>query len=626
MPSAIELNTLLRQRYLIKQLLGQGGFGRTYLALDQERFNELCVLKEFTVSYQDEILVKKAKALFQREASILHQVQHPQIPRFWAAFEWEQRLFLVQDYIQGQTYRHLLQARRDCGASFHEAEVLHLLHHLLPVLSYLHDLNIIHRDISPENLVLRPWNDQKQLNATADYRTGLPILIDFGSVKEATSGLALVSSMTRVGKVGYAPPEQLQTGNVHPHSDLYALAATCLVLMTGREPHILLDSFTLDWHWHPYAQISPSLAAILNRMLALHPADRYPSAREVEASLQQLSKGDLPLTQLTGRTHAERGASVACPQNPVVHPEASPVNGAPARPSRLARDYPGQWVATLLPRSWGGQRESIGKLAPPRKFWRSIWPWKSPPTLVAMIGCLLMGGLGAVIWHGALPVSQQAVRMPSSPPVQPSSSPDANLGQPQSIEFRPGEIAAVMQGNLQANQMQLYTLQARKGQIMSVMLEGAGVMMNLRRANQELMDAAAHQTRSWTGQLPETETYQIQVIGSGAYWLDVTITPTGQPESALPQPVKFDQGNQTTVTGEIAPQQVQRYSVEAKRGQILKIKLLQGAISLRTVDPNGRTLGTTASVWQTKALLSGSYTVEVSAQEREDYALSFQLK
>jgi serine/threonine-protein kinase len=584
------------------------------------------VIKEFTVSYQDEILVKKAKALFQREASILHQVQHPQIPRFWAAFEWEQRLFLVQDYIQGPTYRHLLQARRACGAAFQEAEVLHLLHHLLPVLSYLHDRNIIHRDISPENLVLRPWDSQKQLDATADYRAGLPILIDFGSVKEATSGLALVSAMTRVGKVGYAPPEQLQTGNVHPHSDLYALAATCLVLMTGREPHVLLDSFTLDWNWRPYAQISPGLAAILNRMLALHPGDRYPYASDVQASLQQLYQVDLPLTQLMGRTQAERDGSVAAPPQPRVHPEASQVNIAPARANRLARDYPTQLVATLLPRSWGGGRESSRKLALPRKFWRSLRQWHWPPSLAAMLGCLLLGGIGAVIWHGALPVSQQAVRMPSSPPGEPSLPPIANLGQPQSIEFRPGEIAAVMSGNLQANQMERYTLQARKGQIMSVMLEGTGVIMNLRRANQELLDAAARQTRSWTGQIPETETYQIQVMGSGTYWLDVTITPTRQPASAGSQPVKLDQGNQTTVTGEIAPPQVQRYSVETKRGQILKLKVLQGSISVRVVDPSARTLGTTTSGWQSKELLSGRYTVEVSAQEREDYALSFQLK
>ncbi|MER3478286.1 MAG: hypothetical protein C4287_19760 [Leptolyngbya sp. ERB_1_2] len=252
MVSSITSGTLLRQRYLIKQVLGQGGFGRTYLAIDQERFNELCVIKEFAVPYQDDGLVEKAKMLFQREASTLYQIQHSQIPRFWAAFESEQRLFLVQDFVQGQTYRSLLQARREQGQAFSEAEILHLLNHLLPVLTYLHDRDIVHRDISPENIILRT-QDTRELVIPAEVipNSGLPVLIDFGAVKEAASHWPIISTITRVGKVGYAPPEQLQTGNVSPHSDLYALGATCLVLLTGREPQTLLDSQTLEWRWQP---------------------------------------------------------------------------------------------------------------------------------------------------------------------------------------------------------------------------------------------------------------------------------------------------------------------------------------------------------------------------------------
>ena len=100
MASSLPNTMLLRQRYLIHRVLGQGGFARTYFALDQERFQESCVIKEFFVSYQDESLISKAKDLFHREASILHQIQHPQIPRFWAAFEEDSRLFLVQDYVR----------------------------------------------------------------------------------------------------------------------------------------------------------------------------------------------------------------------------------------------------------------------------------------------------------------------------------------------------------------------------------------------------------------------------------------------------------------------------------------------------------------------------------------------
>ncbi|NJM45227.1 MAG: serine/threonine protein kinase [Alkalinema sp. RU_4_3] len=358
----IESDVLLRERYRIKHLLGQGGFGRTYLALDQERFDEPCVVKEFTVSYQDAMVVEKAKALFQREASILHQIQHPQIPRFWAAFEWEERLFLVQDYVPGRTYRELLKARSAMRRTFSEAEVLHLLRHLLPVLSYLHDRQIVHRDISPDNLVLQSLGvpgrsihqgaDHQGVNnqgaghqgadhqgvgagGSNDYCLGLPVLLDFGAVKEATGGLTSLSTMTRVGKVGYAPPEQLQTGTVQPHSDLYALAASCLVLLTGREPQQLLDGLTLDWCWQPYARISDRLALVLERMLALHPGDRYPSAQAVLDDLEGLEPGEsLARSQVSnwiaGRVH---NAAVAETQMPR---DALPTPSVATQPSRIS--------------------------------------------------------------------------------------------------------------------------------------------------------------------------------------------------------------------------------------------------------------------------------------------------
>src|SRR5579883_940174 len=290
--------TVLRQRYLIQQVLGQGGFGRTYLALDQERFNEPCVLKEFIVPYHDGTLIEKSKILFHREASTLYQIQHPQIPRFGAAFEDEQRLFLVQDFVDGQTYRQLLSDRKQVGQTFSEAEVLHFLNHLLPVLVYIHQQGIIHRDISPENVILQTQTATQLEPATPISKAGLPVLIDFGAVKEATSHWPLMSTPTRVGKVGYAPPEQLQTGKVYPNSDLYALAATALVLLTGREPSTLLDGRTLSWNWEPYAQVGDELAMVLRRMLAVYPGDRYQSAADVLKDLHSFAATPLESTLL----------------------------------------------------------------------------------------------------------------------------------------------------------------------------------------------------------------------------------------------------------------------------------------------------------------------------------------
>ncbi|MGC8714384.1 MAG: protein kinase domain-containing protein, partial [Leptodesmis sp.] len=297
MAPPIPLGTLLRQRYLIQQVLGQGGFGRTYLAIDQERFDERCVLKEFSVPYEDPTLIQKSQLLFQREASTLYQLQHPQIPRFWAAFEEGQRLFLVQDFVEGPTYRTLLKERKQQGAVFSEAGVLHFLIHILPVLGYIHDRGIIHRDISPDNIILK-GQGTTPAPGLLQAEAGLPVLIDFGAVKEAATHWPVNSTTTRVGKVGYAPPEQLQTGRVYPNSDLYALAATSFVLLTGQEPRSLLDSQTLEWKWQPYASISDGLAVILLRMLSVYPGDRYQSAQAVLQDMQPLIDPSQVLTEL----------------------------------------------------------------------------------------------------------------------------------------------------------------------------------------------------------------------------------------------------------------------------------------------------------------------------------------
>ncbi|HEY9845847.1 MAG TPA: serine/threonine-protein kinase, partial [Candidatus Caenarcaniphilales bacterium] len=254
MQPPIPLGTVLQNRYRLINILGQGGFARTYLAEDQGRFDERCALKEFIPSQSSAYLLEKSRELFQREAAVLYQIQHPQIPQFRATFEYNSeespRLFLVQDYVEGKTYRDLLNARKTQGYTFSEAEVHHLLLQVLPVLTYLHSKGIIHRDISPDNLILRDTDRQ-------------PVLIDFGVVKEIVTRLQVPEStfqVTAVGKLGYAPSEQLQTGRAYPSSDLYSLAATVLVLLTGQEPQDLFDDVTLSWHWQRWATLSPDFA------------------------------------------------------------------------------------------------------------------------------------------------------------------------------------------------------------------------------------------------------------------------------------------------------------------------------------------------------------------------------
>ena len=123
MQPAISVGTLLQSHYRIVQLLGQGGFGRTYLAEDEGRFNERCAIKEFVPSKDEDRFSDKATQLFKREASVLYQISHPQIPQFRATFEEEERLFLVQDYVDGHTYNEVLNQRRAEGYTFSETEI-----------------------------------------------------------------------------------------------------------------------------------------------------------------------------------------------------------------------------------------------------------------------------------------------------------------------------------------------------------------------------------------------------------------------------------------------------------------------------------------------------------------------
>ncbi|MDX2213909.1 MAG: serine/threonine-protein kinase [Oculatellaceae cyanobacterium bins.114] len=275
---------ILGDRYRLVRELGHGGFGRTYLAEDINRFNEPCVLKEFAPQVRGTYALQKSEELFEREAGVLYKLQHPQIPRFRemfrANYEEQGHLFLVQDFVEGSNYNQLLMARKLQGQTFSEPEVTQLLRQILPVLQYIHSVGVIHRDISPDNLILRS-TDQ------------LPVLIDFGGVKQVAAAIAsqfvepgqVAPQSTRLGKIGYAPPEQLQTGQVYPQSDLYALAVTALVLLTGREPQEFVSDAATPSRWQSLITLSPTLTAVLSRMLALQTGDRFPSAAAVLQSL-----------------------------------------------------------------------------------------------------------------------------------------------------------------------------------------------------------------------------------------------------------------------------------------------------------------------------------------------------
>ncbi|HEY9805125.1 MAG TPA: serine/threonine-protein kinase, partial [Candidatus Obscuribacterales bacterium] len=281
--SPLHPGLILDKRYKIVRILGQGGFGRVYLAENLNRFHEYCVLKEFAPQVKGTDVLQKAAALFQREAGVLYQLHHPQIPEFRELIQThlngEDYLFLVQQYIEGPTYWELLQQ----GQKFSETDALGLLLDLLPVLEYIHAQGVIHRDISPDNLIQQRY-------------TGKPVLIDFGGVKQvaatAVRQLTQQPIPTQLAKPGYTPIEQ-RYGKASTASDLYALAVTILVLLTGKNPADLYDAEQRTWRSREDLQLNPQFAAVLEKMLAERESDRYASTQEVRQALQALGRSQI---------------------------------------------------------------------------------------------------------------------------------------------------------------------------------------------------------------------------------------------------------------------------------------------------------------------------------------------
>jgi serine/threonine protein kinase len=308
--SALEMSEgkmLLANRYELQRVLGQGGFGRTYLTLDRYRFDEPCVVKEFLPQNHGEYEMKKSRELFVREAKILHQIDRAQIPKFFACFEENNKLFLVQEYIKGQTYSALLRERQQSGRTFSEPEIIKWLQDLLPVLSYLHDRQIVHRDISPDNIMLQ---DSTNLPVLIDFGIGRSALVQAqGQAQNSTHSNNYHTQQSIVGKVGYAPHEQIWLGKSFPSTDLYSLAVTAVVLLTGIDPQTLTDRSSLRQQWSLQASVSDGFVDIINHMLQDVPAKRYQSAGAILADLerlvanpQQQSNRSTPATSVTTMT------------------------------------------------------------------------------------------------------------------------------------------------------------------------------------------------------------------------------------------------------------------------------------------------------------------------------------
>ena len=272
---SLKQDDILDNRYQITELLGEGGFGKTYQAKDLRRNNEIVVVKQLKHEFLDEQVNNKPKELFKREAQALLLLKDSQTmtPKLETdVIENDGYVYFVMEYIQGKT---LAEEELTEGNILEEKEVIKLLQDMLKILKFIHKKGLVHRDIKPDNIIRR--NGDNSLT-----------LIDFGSVTKTEYS----STVTRIGNYDYCAPEQWE-GNAEPSSDLYALGIILIQALTGRIPgdfpkdpmdfnsnQILLD--------YLIPHVSEGLKNIIKRMIFLTPKERYQSAETVLIALEQI--------------------------------------------------------------------------------------------------------------------------------------------------------------------------------------------------------------------------------------------------------------------------------------------------------------------------------------------------
>ncbi|MEM7712249.1 MAG: serine/threonine-protein kinase [Cyanobacteria bacterium P01_A01_bin.68] len=289
---------LLRNRFRVIRVLSQeGGFGKTYLAQDTDKLNELCVLKQLAPRIEGNWALKKAVELFEKEAQLLQELgENPKIPKLLAYFEQDGCLYLVQQFIDGQNLLEELETRQEADIwlrCYSEKEIREFLLNLLPVLHFVHERGVIHRDIKPQNIIRR---------SSPQELMGDLVLIDFGSSKELKPKLKLKVG-TSIGSHGYSAIEQIRDGLAYPASDLFSVGATSFHLMSGISPFQLWTEHGYAWmsDWEKYLSypISDELTHIIDKLLKKDVEERYKSAVEVIADLKQPQKYSAALPPVT---------------------------------------------------------------------------------------------------------------------------------------------------------------------------------------------------------------------------------------------------------------------------------------------------------------------------------------
>ncbi len=267
--------TILRNRYRIVELIGQGGMGAVYKAEDLRLPGRICAIKEvFPELYGLTEITEDLHAQFYQEAQVLARLDHPNLPKVSDFFSEGQREYLVMDYVPGRDLEEIVLAARQAGEFLDEQQVLVWAAQLCNALEYLHsqDPPILHRDIKPANIKVMPDGRIK--------------LVDFGLVKLlAPDDSRTITVVQGRGTAAYTPLEQYggETDHTDPRSDIYALGATLYHLLAGEPPADARERFLHPGSLKPLRAVNPRVSArtemAIQRAMAMHPDDRPPSVR-----------------------------------------------------------------------------------------------------------------------------------------------------------------------------------------------------------------------------------------------------------------------------------------------------------------------------------------------------------
>jgi serine/threonine protein kinase len=305
----MQLESITRDRYQIKQVIKESYSEHTYLVEDRSASNEQCILKKF-IPVNNAAAV--AEATFQSALEQLKNLHHPQIERIKDYWSDNDQLFIVFSHHDEQSYQHRLQS----NSPLSETEAIALLNSVLPVISYLHNRQIFHGNIAPDNLI------ENQNNS--------PVLSNFQVIGNIKGQLGIqpleqrLSDKLRTLPLGYISPGK--------DEDLYALAVTVIMLLTGKDIATLFNYQNHNWNWENYKLVSDRLTDVLDKMLSSQPNERYSNA---ESILQALNSASTPIVSPAPQLHSPPSAQSPSFQQPPLYqqpqiPPAYPINQTPS--------------------------------------------------------------------------------------------------------------------------------------------------------------------------------------------------------------------------------------------------------------------------------------------------------